>query len=477
MKTIRLLFLLLTISAAIFYSCSDSNPIDNQTNAQESIALRTALNELKKANDISGRTAAENPFCFEFVFPITFTLSDGTAVTAANLEGLLDLLVNESNSLYLEGVEFPFQVMHGGAVVTVSNEAEFTALLEACGYSTWNDDLENTFCFDIVFPIQVTQNNQNITISSMQEFATYMNSPAAANEIQIVFPISVHYNGQTIAIHNLYEFYQMINNCDSCVCTQEYAPVCVQAADGTMLEFGNVCYAHCAGYSQNDLVACNPATDCDLFNLTITTGSCNSDGTYALTLDFDHVNAGSAHFEVHSGNGVLVGTYNLSDLPVTINHYPNANTGADYMTVNIVGNTVCSASNQWTIPNCNGCNCPTDFVPVCVIAATGSITQFDNACIAACHGFTANDFVTCGVAPNNFGTQLGSCFFMSYPVFVQHQGALVQVNSDSELLQYYFPASGPIPALQYPVTVTFANSVFTFADQASFQSHISAMCN
>ena len=106
MKTIRLLMLFLAISAVTFYSCSDSDPISNNTETQESIALRTALNELKKANDL-GRTAT-NPFCFDFVYPITLSLNNGTNVTATTFEGLIDILANESPNLYISGIVFPF---------------------------------------------------------------------------------------------------------------------------------------------------------------------------------------------------------------------------------------------------------------------------------------------------------------------------------------------------------------------------------
>src|SRR5690606_28855990 len=125
---------------------------------QSSIALRTTLSEYKKVNGIFGQTATTE-LRFEFVFPITFSYNTGTVVTVTSLDGLLDILSNETSQLYLDGVDFPFQVVQqtptGSMNVTISNESEFVALLQSSGLDTYNDDLTNTLCFDIVFPISV----------------------------------------------------------------------------------------------------------------------------------------------------------------------------------------------------------------------------------------------------------------------------------------------------------------------------------
>jgi hypothetical protein len=492
MKTIKLLFLLVAFSTVTFYSCSDSNAIEKETVTQKSIAMRTALNKLKVANNISGKSsiksknaATTNPFCFEFVYPIVFSYNNGTAITASNFQGLLDILANESPTLYLEGIVFPFHVISSstGTSTTISSESELVALLQSCGFTTINNDLLTTACFEIIFPISVTTpNNQTVVIHSLQELTTYMNNPSNGLETQIVFPISVTQQGQVVVIHNLYELYQMTNNCEStCICTQEYAPVCVQTTNG-IVEFVNLCYAICAGYTQNDIVSCNPSTDCHLTNLQTTPGSCNTDGTYPLTINFTYSNPTSTQFEVINSANVVVGTYPLSALPLTLPSYPNVSAPAvDYLTVKLVGNTNCSTSNQWTTPTCPGvCTCQPVISPVCVQTSSG-IVQYDNACLAGCAGYTANDFVNCNPAPATFGSLLGTCFTIAYPVNVQYQGAIVTVNSDGQLLQYYFPNMSYMPQMSYPITVTFTNPTQNItvivSNQAAFEALISSHCN
>lgn len=478
MKTLKIL-VLLVLTSVTFNACSDSNPIENESTTQKSIALRTVLNEFKTSNNLSGKTDPANGFCFEFVYPLTFSFNNGTLVTVISLEGLIDVLSNETTNLYIEGIEFPFQVTgSNGAITTITNEEEFIALIESCGFDTFNDDLSNTFCFDIVFPIQVQLNGQVTDVNSLEDLLNLVNGPNSNGEIEIVFPISVNYNNETVVVNNIYEFYDMTNNCNQggCVCTEEYAPVCVQTPNG-IVEFGNMCFAECAGYSQNDLVPCNP-NSCFISNLAVTVGNCNPDFSYQLTINFSYVNTSSSTFIVRKSSGEIVGSYALSDLPITINNYVSNTNATDFLTVELGANNSCSAIQNWILPNCSGCNCTTDVNPVCVYDPNGTLIQFDNSCLAACAGYTPNSFVNCNQSGSNFANLLGSCFTMVYPVVVQSGGALVTVNSNEQLLQYTSPAGG-MPVMNYPISVFFSNiaASFTFANQAAFEEQINTHCN
>lgn len=478
MKTIKSLLLLLVFTSALFYSCSDSDPIENETSAQKSIALRTTVNELKKAHNVSGRSSDDSVFCFNFVYPITFTFNNGTEVTVTSFAGLLDVISNESPQLYLEGVEFPFQVSQEGQVTAIATEDEFVQLLLNCGINTINDELETTYCFDIVFPIAIiSPDGDTVAINNLQELLGYLNAAGGATEADIVFPISVLYEGQATNIQNIYEFYQMVNNCSGCACTYDYNPVCVQTVNG-IVEYGNLCHALCAGFTPNDIVNCNP-TNCNIENLTVAVGNCNVDGTYALTVNFNYNNPVSSQFEVRTQAGILVGTYPLSSLPVTIPNYPNNGQGADFGTVNIAGNTSCSAVQQWAVPVCGEpvpCVCPTEFEPVCV-QTTNGIQQYGNICLAMCDGHTQADLITCGVVPDSFAGQLGNCIQISYPVVVLFEGATITVNSDSHLLQYYYPAQTAMPYMVYPITASVGGQTQTFNTQAAFAGQIALSCD
>ncbi|MES2411785.1 MAG: hypothetical protein V4535_10120 [Bacteroidota bacterium] len=350
MKKIKILLLLLTVAVGGFYSCTDNNPVENEVITSKSLSLRTTLNEIRKDHNIQDRNAVttqDTPFCFNFVFPLTLAYSDGTVITVASYDGLLNVLSNETSTLYIEGIEFPFQVQQGGAVITINDEAAFFALIDGCDFYTLNDIVFDFTCYSIAYPISIVNaSGVTVIINNQTELVALVSSPAGtvSYQLDIVFPIAVIQNDQTIVIDNLYEFFALNNDCSSssCICTADYAPVCVQTPTG-IVEYSNMCHAACDGFTTADLVSCDP------------------------------------------------------------------------------------------------------------------------------------------VISNNFGSGLGSCFTMNYPVQIQHQGALVTAENDDELLQYYFPAQNPIPAFVYPVTATFTDILgtwtLTISSQAQFEEYIVTFCN
>lgn len=264
MKKIKIVFLLLTIAVAGFYSCTDSDPVENEVVTSKSIALRTTLNEIKKANNISGKnalTTQDQAFCFNFVFPVSLAYNNGTVISVSSFQGLLDVLANETSTLYIEGIAFPFEVQQEGAVITIANEAEFFALIQDCTFHTVNTFVFDFTCYSIVFPISVVNaNNQTVTVNNQLELVQMVSTPTGTTSYQlnIVFPISVMQNNQTIVVNNLYEFFDLNNDCPSsgCVCTADYNPVCVQTTTG-IVEYSNACHAACDGYTAADFVNCN----------------------------------------------------------------------------------------------------------------------------------------------------------------------------------------------------------------------------
>lgn len=397
MKKVKILLLFLLVATATFYSCTDNNPVENEAVASKSIALRSTLNAVKKANNVSGKTTLttqDQAFCFNFVYPITLSYNNGTQITVANFEGLLEILVNENNDLYIDGIVFPFQVQEEGTITTIDNEAEFYALLQDCNtIQTVNDFAFDFSCYSIVFPIQIINaNNETVTITTQAQLMQYISTPTGTStyQLNLVFPFSVTQNNQTILINDIYEFFELNNDCtpsSDCFCAEIYQPVCVWTPTG-VVQYANACFAECDGFTQNDFADCS-----------------------------------------------------------------------------------------------SSCICPTVVDPVCVQTATG-LVQYENACRAMCDGFTSADFVNCDGTTNpiDFGTGLGNCFTVSFPVQVQHEGALVTANNNTELLQYYNPSWSSIPPLVYPVSVTFLNGTptgmnVTITSQAGFEAAIANNCN
>lgn len=270
MKKIKLLFLITTIVLGVFYSCSDDNSVGNDQNVQKSIGLRTVLNNIKKASNSAGRSSQTTSLQsaivgFDFVYPITLSYNNGTVITVASFNGLIEVLANENENLYIEGISFPFQVVltSDGSTVTVDNEDEFWDLIDTLNIETMDDFVFSSLCFDFVYPFSlVTQNNQTIVIANQSELLALFTNPNTETIIlDFVYPFSVISNNQTVVINDAYEFFELNSDClpTVCICPTDYNPVCVQTANG-IEEFSNACYAECAGYTAADFVNCNPNT-------------------------------------------------------------------------------------------------------------------------------------------------------------------------------------------------------------------------
>ncbi len=253
----------MAISAVTFYSCNDNEAAENQVETKKSFSLRMVLNEIKKENYMTGRsTSTESAgLCFEFVFPLNLSFNNGTVVSVASMDEIVTILANENENTYINGIAFPFQVTtavsNGTSTVIINNESDFADLIQSCGMENYGNYVTSGMCYEYTFPLSyINQDGATIVSQNEQElFESFQNGNVL---VELAFPVYVIYDGQTMTIDNLYELFEMDNNCNSnsCICTQEYAPVCVMSPDGSILHFPNACYAECGGYSSADFVSC-----------------------------------------------------------------------------------------------------------------------------------------------------------------------------------------------------------------------------
>ncbi len=91
---------------------------------------------------------------------------------------------------------------------------------------------------------------------------------------------------------------------------------------------------------------------CKIWNLELTAGTCVTDTTYNLTLNFNFENAGNDFFEVFGRENKYIGIYRLSDLPVTIPNFKKSGKDYDFVKVCINDNSGCCADAEIKSPNC-----------------------------------------------------------------------------------------------------------------------------
>lgn len=98
---------------------------------------------------------------------------------------------------------------------------------------------------------------------------------------------------------------------------------------------------------------------CDqLTGLSVETGDCNANGTFELTLGLDISPLPSNFFfEVITSSGVSLGTYPLSELPLTIPDYPNSGGDVDSVTLCLTDLSNCCLTKKFNVPACPSPGC------------------------------------------------------------------------------------------------------------------------
>jgi len=247
MKTLKLLFYTLLIGLATLTSCTNNDDV-NVPDPQESASMQTTLDNLRTLYNEDGTVINDlNPtgnllfdFCFEFVYPIELIYNNGSTVTVTSIEELIEILINQTDELYIIGIEFPFNVeiynpdTNEVEIITIANEEEFIALLASCIFGDLCD------CDDEYEPVcvEIEEGNQTIII---------------------MFPNACYAECEGFTEDQYFECEE-----DGCDCDDEYAPVCVETPNGGIIEFDNECEALCEGYTPNDFVECeDDGCDCD----------------------------------------------------------------------------------------------------------------------------------------------------------------------------------------------------------------------
>lgn len=294
---------------------------------------------------------------------------------------------------------------------------------------TVQTDTSETLCFEFVYPLTLSYNDgTTVTVNSQDALLTILNTETAELYIEaIAFPFQVQSNGAVVTIENEDDFIALLESCgisepaddiSTFTCFEMVYPFSVINQDGVVIVIDN----------EQELV--------DLF-VSPTTENYIVDFVYPLTV---------------TQNGETITINDMFEFTALID------------ACEIVGG--------------GGCDCYTDYQPVCIDTGNGEIIEFTNMCMAECAGYTAADVVDCNTPTLGFADFLGSCFVIQYPAQVMYQGAVHTVTSDTELLQYY-DASQPTPNFVYPLVVTFqgpATQTVVINSQSQLVELISSHC-
>lgn len=445
MKNFKLFLLSFVFIAGILTSCTNDNPVvEEQQNIEESESITTTLERLSEQFNSQGDVLpTENPtgnivfdFCFDFVYPLDLSYNNGSTVTVENLDDLINVLINSSNNLYVNGISFPFDVetyddgSDAIVVVTINNEADFIALLEDCDFNT----IDPCECYEVYDPVcvEITAPNGETFLMTypndcyaacdgftQNDFAENCeedyNNPGGTTCFSFNYPltiitddgVTVTVNSQTELDNALYNTYYFDFQYPFDVTLEDGTVVTITdvAAFEALLEdcFGNNGQYDCDNQIENvqgSLILCETHT-IEIFD---------PNGNIA---DVNYVNFNENQQLVVNGTPTVVdtGVWNLmcveNQMILTMSNLGtftllNDNwtlideIGEYFVFTNDSGYTIhvifdCNASP------CSDCeNLPYD--PVCVEVQSGGSTEtivFPNACYAECDGYSSEDFVEC----------------------------------------------------------------------------------
>lgn len=142
MKTIKLIFLSLSLVLFTLSSCTNEDAIVLPEN-QESASAKRAMSKLSEHYNNDGTLNAENnptenivfDYGFSFEFPITLKYNTYESITVDTHSKLVDLVVVMTENDYINNIDMPFSVtsysMESNSMETISvtTESEFSSLV------------------------------------------------------------------------------------------------------------------------------------------------------------------------------------------------------------------------------------------------------------------------------------------------------------------------------------------------------------
>ena len=217
------------------YSCNNSmiEEFDSSKNDLTIInsneSLTSQLRQIYSSPSLSTRTIMfdlqeSDKRCFQFVYPISFTLPDGSEITINSDEGWDEIdHWYEENKDSEDGpkIEYPFSIRLDSSIFEVSNDFEFLELI----YLIINFCIEihedyNDECFEFVYPISfILPDGSEITINNDEGWDEidhwYEENKDSDEDPEIIYPFDVTLDDDKVmTINNEKDFKGLKDYCD-----------------------------------------------------------------------------------------------------------------------------------------------------------------------------------------------------------------------------------------------------------------------
>jgi hypothetical protein len=179
----------------------------------------------------------------------------------------------------------------------------------------------------------------------------------------------VYANGQPFGTFNLSQLPLTIEHFPWNGGNNDVVKVCMSSNMGTVSD--------CCAILEFEVPDCLGGGDCDIVGLVVDPGDCTGDSTYNLTVNFEVENPTSDHFQLY-GNGQLIGTFALNQLPLHLEDFQWNGGPNDVIKVCIGNNTTlgCCETIEFAVPDCLGAGPDCHIFDVHVVATPCLCGQF-----------------------------------------------------------------------------------------------------
>lgn len=188
-----------------------------ETGSRESVREQAYFNlqgRLLKGDD-DYKDFADKDKCFEFVYPLTFNMPDGTSVTINNEDEMIRAKKAWAEAGIRPILQYPLDVNFKGKIITLKNEREMKRIKEAC-------DNYKKKCFAMIYPVTyIMPDGTEIIVSSNNEEgwadvkAWYVAHPDVAKRPTVKYPVDIKYkkDGTIVTINNNEEMKRAYESC------------------------------------------------------------------------------------------------------------------------------------------------------------------------------------------------------------------------------------------------------------------------
>ena len=164
--------------------------------------LKTIKNqgEMKKIREMCKK---DRKPCYEFIYPITYVMPDGSTITGNNRKELMAVRMwykEHPGVTEKPALQYPVEVIFKGETLTIDNDEQMQRIKKAC-------KKDGKTCFVMVFPVTYTMpDGTEITIEKKEDRklirSWYEANPGNKEKPILQYPVDIKYKDGTMATIN-----------------------------------------------------------------------------------------------------------------------------------------------------------------------------------------------------------------------------------------------------------------------------------